>query len=41
LVGLIGILFIVIAEFDGPFHGVVSISDSGWRFLAKHLVQIP
>ncbi|MBV8371801.1 MAG: DUF4239 domain-containing protein, partial [Candidatus Eremiobacteraeota bacterium] len=41
LAGLIAILFIVIAEFDSPFSGSVSISDDGWVALQQHLAHIP
>jgi hypothetical protein len=41
LVGLIGILFVVIAEFSTPFSGSVRISDEGWVYLQQRLPQIP
>lgn len=37
LVGFIGILFIVIYEFAGPFSGSVYISDDGWLFLQQRM----
>jgi hypothetical protein len=37
LVGLIGILFVVIGEFSGPFSGSVMISSDGWQYLAQRL----
>jgi Protein of unknown function (DUF4239) len=40
LVGFIGILFIVIYEFAGPFSGSVYISDDGWLFLQQRLPYI-
>lgn len=40
LVGLIGILFVVIIEFAGPFSGSVMISSDGWTFLASRLADI-
>jgi Protein of unknown function (DUF4239) len=40
LVGLIGILFVVIGEFSGPFSGSVSISSDGWQYLAQRLQYI-
>ena len=40
LVGLIGILFVVIAEFSTPFSGSVRISAEGWGYLAEHLPSI-
>jgi hypothetical protein len=40
LVGLIAILFVVIAEFAGPFSGSVVISPEGWTNLAGRLAQI-
>jgi hypothetical protein len=41
LAGLIGILFIVIEEFDRPFGGSVHISSDGWRILLQHLPSVP
>ena len=41
LAGLIAILFTVIAEFDDPFSGSVSISNSSWLIVQEHLKQIP
>jgi Protein of unknown function (DUF4239) len=41
LAGLIGILFIVIAEFDRPFGGSVRISSDGWLMLLQHLPKVP
>jgi tryptophan-rich sensory protein len=41
LVGLIAILFVVIAEFAGPFSGSVMISSEGWSTLAGRLPFIP
>jgi hypothetical protein len=41
LAGLIGILFIVIEEFDRPFGGSVHISSDGWRILLQHLPNVP
>jgi hypothetical protein len=41
LAGLIGILFIVIAEFDRPFGGSVHISSAGWLMLLQHLPHVP
>lgn len=41
LAGLIAILFIVIAEFDSPYDGSVSISNDGWVILQSHLKDIP
>ena len=41
LAGLIGVMFVVISEFDGPFDGSVSISDDGWVILQQHLTKIP
>lgn len=40
LAGLIAMLFIVIAEFDSPFSGSVSISSEGWVYLQRHLPMI-
>jgi hypothetical protein len=40
LVGLIGILFVVVAEFSTPFSGSVSISPDGWLYLQQRLPQI-
>jgi len=40
LVGFIGILFIVINEFSGPFSGSVFISPDGWVYLQQHLTVI-
>ena len=40
LVGLIGILFVVIAEFSTPFSGSVMISNDGWLFLQERLQYI-
>jgi len=40
LVGLIGILFVVIAEFSTPFSGSVMISNDGWLFLQERLKYI-
>jgi hypothetical protein len=40
LVGFIGILFVVIYEFAGPFSGSVRISDDGWLFLQQRLPHI-
>jgi uncharacterized membrane protein YeiB len=40
LVGLIGILFVVIAEFSTPFGGSVRISPSGWAYLQQRLPSI-
>jgi hypothetical protein len=40
LVGLIGVLFVVIYEFAGPFSGSVTISSEGWSFLAQRLGDI-
>jgi hypothetical protein len=40
LVGFIGILFIVIYEFAGPFSGSVYISDDGWLYLQQRLPYI-
>lgn len=40
LVGLIGILFVVIAEFSTPFSGSVRISNDGWLFLQQRLPYI-
>ncbi len=40
LVGLMAILFAVIAEFAGPFSGSVSISDDGWIFLQQRLHNV-
>jgi Protein of unknown function (DUF4239) len=41
LAGLIALLFVVIAEFDSPFSGSVSISSDGWVYLGYHLPTIP
>jgi hypothetical protein len=41
LAGLIAILFIVINEFDSPFSGSVTISDTGWVTLLGHFSRIP
>lgn len=40
LVGLIGILFVVIAEFSTPFSGSVRVSADGWFYLAQRLPEI-
>ena len=40
LVGLIGILFVVIAEFSTPFSGSVRISSDGWVYLQQRLPHI-
>lgn len=40
LVGLIGILFVVVYEFAGPFSGSVTISSEGWTYLAARLHDI-
>jgi hypothetical protein len=40
LVGLIGVLFVVIYEFAGPFSGSVTISSDGWSFLAQRLGDV-
>jgi Protein of unknown function (DUF4239) len=40
LVGLIGILFVVIAEFSTPFSGSVMISNDGWTFLQERMQYI-
>lgn len=40
LVGLIGILFVVIAEFSTPFSGSVMISNDGWLFLQERIQYI-
>ena len=40
LVGLIGVLFVVIYEFAGPFSGSVTISSEGWTYLAQRLGEI-
>lgn len=40
LVGLIGVLFVVIYEFAGPFSGSVTISSEGWSFLAQRLGEV-
>jgi len=40
LVGLIGILFVVIAEFSTPFSGSVMISNDGWLFLQERMQYI-
>jgi hypothetical protein len=40
LVGLIGILFVIIYEFAGPFSGSVTISSEGWTYLAQRLPEI-
>lgn len=40
LVGLMAILFAVIAEFATPFSGSVSISDDGWLYVQQRLHAI-
>jgi len=40
LVGLIGILFVVVAEFSTPFSGSVSISPDGWSYLQQRFPYI-
>jgi len=40
LVGLIGILFVVIAEFSTPFKGSVRISNDGWVYLQQRLPDV-
>jgi hypothetical protein len=40
LVGLIGILFVVIYEFAGPFSGSVTISSDGWTMFAQRIPHI-
>ncbi len=37
LVSLIGILFVVIAEFSTPFSGSVRISSEGWQFFQQRM----
>jgi sterol desaturase/sphingolipid hydroxylase (fatty acid hydroxylase superfamily) len=41
LAGVIAMFFVVIYEFDSPFSGSVSISDSGWVYLQHVLRHIP
>jgi Protein of unknown function (DUF4239) len=41
LAGIIALLFVVIAEFDSPFSGSVSISPDGWEYIGYHLPTIP
>jgi hypothetical protein len=40
LVGLIGILFVVIYEFAGPFSGSVTISSDGWLSFTQRFGEI-
>ncbi len=40
LVGLIGIMFVVIYEFAGPFSGSVTISSDGWTMFAQRIPHI-
>lgn len=40
LVGLIGILFVVIYEFAGPFSGSVTISSDGWIMFTQRIPHI-
>ncbi|MBV8725502.1 MAG: DUF4239 domain-containing protein [Candidatus Eremiobacteraeota bacterium] len=37
LVGLIGLLFVVIAEFSTPFSGSVRISPEGWQYFQQRM----
>jgi hypothetical protein len=37
---VIGLLFVVIYEFDSPFSGAVGVPLDGWNVLHQRLTQI-